>query len=621
MSAKSGCSAPDPIDLSQHTSQPERFKYRTGEERHEPFIRPWRSAFWISRKTNRSISYLKDAQSRSPTNIPHAAYRTSTMKIGFAQINTTIGDFAGNAERISQAYKKCVREGAEVVLTPEMSIVGYPPRDLVFRSNFIPESLQVRDQLAKIADEVPLFVGYIDYNGAGSGPKFTNSAAMLHKGRVLGRADKSLLPTYDVFDEARYFQPGSRPQIWQAGPRRFGITICEDIWTEENLPNKLYVDNPPNFVAQRGADLIVNLSASPFSAGKPKRRAEMLKKVSSQLHRPIAYCNAVGGNDHLVFDGYSMAVNTEGKLAHVLPGFEECVEVRDLTKPGQQLLEEEIRDIRKALVLGVRDYVGKCGFKQVVLGLSGGIDSALTAAIAAEAIGPENVLGVMMPSQISSKGSVDDSVKLAKNLGIEIEKVPIGRSLNAMKASLKGAFGDREEDVTEENLQARMRGMILMSISNKFGRLLLTTGNKSELAVGYCTIYGDMCGGLAVISDLPKGQVYALARWINRENEIIPWETIDKAPSAELRPDQKDQDTLPPYDVLDQILELLVEQARSVKEVVNKGFDEETVRWIARRVDLNEWKRQQAAPGIRVTTKAFGVGRRIPIAQRFWETG
>ena len=539
------------------------------------------------------------------------------MKIGFAQINTTIGDFGGNAERIVNAYRKCVDEGADVVITPELSIVGYPPRDLIFRSNFIPESLEVRDQIAKGTDEVPLLVGYVDYNAAGSGPKFTNSAAMLHKGRVQGRADKCLLPTYDVFDEARYFQPGARPTVWQAGPVRLGISICEDIWTESYLPNKLYVDNPPNFLAQRGADLIVNLSASPFHAGKPRQRAAMLKKISKQLHRPIAYCNAVGGNDQLVFDGYSMAVNADGQLAHALPGFEERVEVRDMTRPGQQLLEDDLRDIRKALVLGIRDYVRKCGFKQVLLGLSGGIDSALTAALAAEAIGPENVLGVTMPSQISSKGSVDDSVQLAKNLGIEIEKIPIGRSLNAMKASLKGVFGDREEDVTEENMQARIRGLILMSMSNKLGRLLLTTGNKSELAVGYCTIYGDMCGGLAVISDLPKMQVYALSRWINRHDEIIPWATIDKAPSAELRPDQKDQDTLPPYEVLDEVLELLVEQARSVPEVVKKGFDEEIVRWIASRVDLNEWKRQQAAPGLRVTTKAFGVGRRIPIAQRF----
>lgn len=539
------------------------------------------------------------------------------MKIGFAQINTTIGDFAGNAERITKAYKKCVADGADVVITPELSIVGYPPRDLIFRSNFIPESLEVRDQIAKEVDDVPLLVGYVDHNSTGAGPRFTNSAAMLHKMRVQGRADKCLLPTYDVFDEARYFQPGVRPIVWQAGPVRLGISICEDIWTEDYLPSKLYAENPPITLAQRGADLIVNLSASPFHAGKPKQRAEMLKKISAELRRPIAYCNAVGGNDHLVFDGHSLAVNADGKLMHALPGFEECVEVRDMTRPGPQLLEEDLRDIRKALVLGVRDYVRKCGFKQVVLGLSGGIDSALTAAIAAEAIGPENVLGVTMPSQISSKGSVDDSVELAKNLGIQIEKIPIGRSLNAMKSSLKVVFGDREEDVTEENMQARIRGMILMSISNKFGRLLLTTGNKSELAVGYCTIYGDMCGGLAVISDLPKGQVYALSRLINKHQEIIPWNTIDKPPSAELRPDQKDQDTLPEYDVLDAVLEMLVEQAKSIDEVVAKGFDEEIVRWIASRVDMNEWKRQQAAPGLRVTTKAFGVGRRIPIAQRF----
>lgn len=539
------------------------------------------------------------------------------MKVGFAQINTTVGDFVGNAKRISDAYDKCVADGAEVVLTPELSITGYPPRDLVFRSNFIPESLEIRDQLARKTDQVPLLVGYVDLNAAGAGPKFTNSVSMLHKGKVQGRADKCLLPTYDVFDEARYFQPGARPQVWQAGPRRFGISICEDIWTEDYLPNKLYVDNPPNFLAQRGADLIVNLSASPFHTGKPKQRAEMLKKISGELRRPIAYCNAVGGNDELVFDGYSMITNGAGQLVHTLPGFKEAVEVRDIVRPGQQLLGDDMPDLYHALVLGLRDYVHKCGFKQAVIGLSGGIDSALTATIAAEALGPENVLGVTMPSQFSSKGSVDDSEKLAKNLGIDFEKISITRAVTTLKSTLAPIFKGREEDVTEENMQARARGLILMSISNKFGRLLLTTGNKSELAVGYCTIYGDMCGGLAVISDLPKMQVYALSRWINREDEIIPWNTIDKAPSAELRPNQTDQDTLPPYKILDKMLELLIEKSLSISEVVEKGFDEKTVRWVARQVDNNEWKRQQAAPGLRVTTKAFGIGRRIPIAQRF----
>ena len=542
------------------------------------------------------------------------------MKLGLCQLNPTIGDFSGNAKKIIAAYRECVALGADVVITPELSVCGYPPRDLIYRSKFVPRSLEILAEIADHTDEVPLLVGYVDFSNGSHGPRHINAAALLRHGKVERRFQKCLLPTYDVFDEARYFSPAEEVGWFEHGGKRIGVTICEDIWTEDYLPTRLYVKNPPAALAKEGAELIVNLSASPFHAGKANERLAMLGGVARSTGCPIVYCNAIGGNDQLVFDGHSLAVAADGTPLARLPGFREAIRVVDLEADAEdagEWAESEAEEIFQALSLGVKDYLGKCGFKSAVIGLSGGIDSALTAAVAADALGPENVLGVTMPTEFSSEGSVSDSVALANHLCITCHQVPIQTVFEAVKALTKPVFGDRPEDVTEENMQSRIRGLILMSISNKLGHLLLTTGNKSELAVGYCTIYGDMCGGLAVISDLPKTMVYEVSRWLNREREIIPWNTIDKAPSAELRPDQKDQDSLPPYDILDAILERYVERHWSTDEIVADGYDPETVRWVARAVDINEWKRQQAAPGIRVTTKAFGMGRRFPIAQRY----
>lgn len=539
-------------------------------------------------------------------------FLVSAMRIGLAQINTTVGDFEGNKRLILDAYKKLVADGAELVLTPELAVTGYPPRDLVFRSGFVHRSEEVIQELAHEVALVPLIVGFVAHNEKHRGKPFRNAAAVLHRGKVVAIRHKSLLPTYDVFDEARYFEPADEITPVHVSGLRLGITICEDIWTDEYLPRPFYHVSPPEKLAAQGIDLLVNLSASPFHAGKPDVREKMMCATAREINAPIAYCNAIGGNDQLVFDGHSVIIERDGAVTTRLVGFAE-----EIACEGLRATTSETEQIYQALVLGTRDYIRKCGFKSAVIGLSGGIDSAITAVIAADALGPENVTGVSMPSRYSSEGSKDDARDLARNLGIHYHTVPIEPVFATLKDQLSGVFAGKAEDLTEENMQSRIRGVIMMSFSNKFGSLLLTTGNKSELAVGYCTIYGDMCGGLAVISDLPKMRVYEVSRWINREKEIIPWPSIDKPPSAELRPDQKDQDTLPPYEVLDAILELLVEQNLSVREVTERGFNEETVRWIAKKIDVNEWKRHQAAPGLRVTTKAFGVGRRIPIVQRF----
>lgn len=543
------------------------------------------------------------------------------MNIGIAQINAVIGDFPGNVKRILAAYRECLEEGAELVVTPELSLVGYPPRDLVFKSQFVPKCLQALDYLAGEIREVPLLVGYVDrHHPAHPGKPFRNAAAWLENGKVQHRIWKTLLPTYDVFDERRYFEPGecSTPISWKG--KRIGITICEDIWTEDYLQRPLYDRDPVEELAAKGVDLLLNLSASPFHLGKPLLRRAMIGGIARKTKVPMVYCNAVGANDQLVFDGHSLVTDANGRVATQLPGFTEACHVVDpfLSLENDVPLDScDAEELYRALVLGVRDYVTKCGFTSVCLGLSGGIDSALTAAIAADALGPENVRGLTMPSPYSSQGSVDDSFALAKNLGIRCDELPIRDAFEAVKMTMKPVFAGMPEDVTEENMQARLRGVMLMALSNKENHLLLTTGNKSELAVGYCTIYGDMCGGLAVISDLPKVRVYEVSRWINREREVIPWNTLEKPPSAELRPDQKDQDTLPPYEILDGILELYVEHQLSADEIISRGFEESTVRWVQRRVDLNEWKRHQAAPGLRVTSKAFGIGRRMPIVQRF----
>ncbi len=543
------------------------------------------------------------------------------MKIGIAQINPVVGDFPGNAKKILAAYRECLDAGAELVITPELSLVGYPPRDLVFKSQFVPRCLQALDYLAGESREVPLLVGYVDHHHPGNpGKPFRNAVAWLEGGRIVHRIWKTLLPTYDVFDERRYFEPGDRcePVIWKG--RRIGVTICEDIWTEDYLQRPTYDRDPVEELCAKGIDLLLNLSASPFHLGKPLMRRAMIGGIAHKAKVPVVYCNTCGANDQLIFDGHSLVAGANGRISAQFPGFSEVCRVVDATAQVENdaaLDEDENRQIHQALVMGLRDYVTKCGFSSVCLGLSGGIDSALTAVIAAEALGPENVRGLTLPSPYSSRGSVDDSFALARNLGIRCDEVSIVESFEAVKRTMQPVFEGKPEDVTEENMQARIRGLLLMALSNKENHLLLTTGNKSEMAVGYCTIYGDMNGGLAVISDLPKTRVYQVARWINREREIIPWNTIDKPPSAELRPDQKDQDTLPPYEVLDSILELYVEHHLSPDEIISRGYEESTVRWIQRRVDLNEWKRHQAAPGLRVTSKAFGIGRRMPIVQRF----
>lgn len=540
------------------------------------------------------------------------------MKIGFAQINTTVGDFAGNCDRILAAYQELDAAGADFVLTPELAITGYPPQDLLFKSRFVPENLAALDRLRSNLRSAALVVGFIDANRSESGRHFHNAAAVLESGQEPQIVHKSLLPTYDVFDEARYFEPASAVSPVTIKGRSFGVTICEDIWTRESLPRPLYTCDPVEKLASAGATAILNLSASPFQLGKPAQRLGMIQALATKYGIPFYYCNSVGGNDQLVFDGNSLAVAADGRLIWQGASFAEetaCVPPSSLSPSPSP--RTECGDLHQALVLGLRDYMAKCGFKTCVLGLSGGIDSALVACLAADAVGKENVTGVAMPTQFSSAHSVADAEALAANLGIRYLKIPIQEAFETFKAQMLPAFEGRAEDATEENMQARLRGMTLMALSNKLGSILLTTGNKSELAVGYCTLYGDMCGGLAVISDVPKTMVYRLSRHINRDREIIPESTLTKPPSAELRPDQKDQDTLPPYDVLDEVLALYVEENLSGADIIARGFDAETVRWIVRRVDLNEYKREQAAPGLKVTGRAFGIGRRMPLAQRF----
>ena len=544
-----------------------------------------------------------------------------SMKIALVQINAVVGDFPGNAKRILAGYREALEKGAELVVTPELSLVGYPPRDLVFKSQFVPRCLQALDYLKGEVGEVPLLVGYVDRSQKRPGRAFRNAVAWLEEGEIRERIFKTLLPTYDVFDEWRYFEPSEECRVIDFKGRKVGVTVCEDIWTEDFLYRPLYEREPVRELKEKGAEVIVNLSASPFALNKPVARRDLFASVAKEAGVPLVYCNAVGGQDQLIFDGHSAVVDGEGEVLASLAGFREEVAVVDVGGKNEGVIWPELEEnaqLYEALVLGLRDYATKCGFREACLGLSGGIDSAMTAALAVEALGAENVRGLTMPSRFSSEGSIGDSVKLARNLGMRCEEVPIGEVFEEVKKALAGPFEGAKEDVTEENMQARIRGLFLMSLSNKTGAILLTTGNKSELAVGYCTMYGDMCGGLAVISDLPKTRVYELARWMNREREVIPWDTIEKPPSAELAPDQKDQDSLPPYEELDGILELYVEQQMSASDIVEcHDYEESIVRWVQRRVDLNEWKRHQAAPGLRVTSKAFGVGRRMPIVQNF----
>ncbi len=549
------------------------------------------------------------------------------MRLGFAQINTIVGDLPGNRRRILDAYAALVAQGAQLVVFPELIVCGYPPRDLLFKRRFVSDIQESLTQIAAAIGEVPALVGTVEPNTTGQGRPFFNSAAFCHRGRVAVHARKCLLPTYDVFDEDRYFEPAASPTVIEHAGRRIGVTICEDIWTHPMLSTRrLYTGRTPlDQLAGERCDVMVNLSASPWYASKENVRHTLVADAARLLRCPVAYVNAIGGNDELIFDGRSLAADANGELLAGLDAFREELRVVDVGNGAAQhgpvvsatFAQGEQPDIFDALVLGVRDYAHKSGFKRGLVALSGGIDSALVAVIAAEAFGRENVMGVSLPSSISSQHSRDDARILAANLGIRFETMHISGPVAECEKALFALFKTQPRDVTEENIQARIRGVLMMALSNKFGSLLLTTGNKSEMAVGYCTLYGDMAGGLAVISDVFKTQVYALSRWINREKEIIPHNTIEKPPSAELRPGQVDQDSLPPYDVLDAILKRYVEEGLSRRDLVAQGFAEAVVNDVARKVDRNEYKRKQAAPGLKITPLAFGVGRRIPIVQKY----
>lgn len=540
------------------------------------------------------------------------------MRIGLAQINTTVGDLVANARRLLTAYEEAVRAGAEIVVFPELTLTGYPPKDLLESDEFVEANQSALASVAERIGAAPALVGFAEPNPAEHGNPLFNAAAWIEDGRVRAIHRKLLLPTYDVFDEDRYFEPSSEAIVVDFGGRRIGITICEDVWTE-GLPRSLYEVDPVTLLAEQGADLVLNLSSSPFEVGKDALRHRLVSGHAREHALPFVYVNLVGGNDDLVFDGNSFVCDAKGNITHTLAPFAEEVRVVDVDAPASHpaaTLPEDIDSVYRALVLGTRDYAHKCGFRSAVLGLSGGIDSALTAAIAAEAFGKDNVLGVTMPSQYSSAGSVDDSVALARNLGIRCSAIPIEGIFGSFLEALAPEFEGLAPDVTEENLQARIRGTLLMAISNKRGHLLLTTGNKSEMAVGYCTLYGDMNGGLAVISDVPKTMVYELCRFLNRDRETIPVSTIEKPPSAELRPDQKDTDSLPDYEVLDPLLRQIIEEHAGRNELIALGYEAALVDRIVRLVDRNEYKRKQAAPGLKVTSKAFGTGRRIPLAMR-----
>jgi NAD+ synthase/NAD+ synthase (glutamine-hydrolysing) len=543
------------------------------------------------------------------------------MKIALLQINPTVGDLAGNAGLILDALRVAHAAGADLAVTPELALVGYLPRDLLLNPGFVSRSWAALDDLARIAAELPpVLVGLPEPNPSDQGRPLFNTAALLRHGKIEHRFRKALLPTYDVFDEDRYFEPFHGPQVLDFGGTRVGISICEDIWNDRDFwKRRRYHHDPVEELINAGATAVVNLSASPFSAGKHVRREEMISSLARKHHVAVAYVNQFGGNDDVVFDGRSCAFNADGAPIARGRSFGPDVVICDLTTAGSIAPPSDVgieSEIWRALVLGTFDYVRKCGFATVVLGLSGGIDSALTAAIAVEALGANNVLGVLMPSPYSSKGSIEDARELAGNLGIETLTLPIEPAMRAMQRTLRDAFAGRPSGVAEENIQARIRGNLLMALSNQRGAMLLTTGNKSELSVGYCTLYGDMSGGLAVIADVPKTMVYRIAQWRNQICAVIPEASLTKAPSAELRPNQTDQDSLPPYEMLDDILQRHVERHQPAEEIVAAGFDADTVHRVMRLVRLAEFKRKQAAPGLKVTDRAFGTGWRMPIAAK-----
>lgn len=546
------------------------------------------------------------------------------MRVGLAQLNPVVGDFAGNLRLIEQALERMAPDRPDMAVFPELCLTGYPPRDLLEREWFVRQADAAAGRLLELSARLPgtgILCGTIARTGRSAGRALHNCAVLVENGRELFRQAKTLLPTYDVFDEARYFGPAAAVRTFDYRGERLGITICEDAWSLPGFASgQRYDRDPVAELAAQGATLLLNLAASPFAQGKEAVRFRLFEGHARRHGIPAVFVNQVGGNDELVFDGRSLALDGQGRLLAALAMFDEQLAVVDTAAAGAASGYQppaRVESVFRALVLGVRDYVRKCGFEKVVLGLSGGIDSAVTCCVAAAAVGPENVMGVTMPSEFSSEGSVADSRELAANLGIEFRVIPIHRTHQSYRELLADTFAGRQPDTTEENIQARVRGNVLMAISNKFGHLVLNTGNKSELAVGYCTLYGDMSGGLSVLADVPKMLVYELAQFVNRERMVIPRATITKPPSAELRPGQTDQDTLPPYPVLDQIVERYVDEGASPDEIAAEGIERGVVDRVVSAIDRSEYKRRQAAPGIKVSGKAFGIGRRFPIAAKY----
>jgi NAD+ synthase (glutamine-hydrolysing) len=546
---------------------------------------------------------------------------TKCVKIALGQINPTVGDFSGNAAKHIDWARRAQSNGAELILFPELSVCGYPPRDLVERPSFVARNRETVEQIAAATRGISVICGMVTPAESETGKSVMNSAALLQDGKIAFVQSKMLLPTYDVFDEMRNFAPAKSQKIFSLSGQEVALTICEDAWNDKLFwPKRLYVIDPIEALIRSGGNVVLNISASPFWIGKREFRHQMLAAIARHHKVPVAMVNQVGGNDSLVFDGSSIVLNSEGNIIAQGGSFEEDLIYFDsgsLTGDIHRQIEGDEASVYAALVLGTRDYMRKCGFQKAIIGLSGGIDSALTAVIAADAVGPENVIGVGMPGPYSSPGSIDDARALAENLGIRFELLSIQCPYEAYRATLQNVFAGLDEDVTEENIQSRARGTLLMALSNKFGAIVLSTGNKSELGVGYCTLYGDMVGGLAVISDVPKTLVYRLSHYVNSRRAVIPEATLEKPPSAELRPNQKDSDSLPPYEILDAVLEDYVEDAHSAEQIsADRGFDIETVRRVMRMVDRAEYKRQQAAPGIKISPKAFGYGRRFPIAAK-----
>lgn len=542
------------------------------------------------------------------------------MKIGIGQINVIVGDLEGNKGIILGAYEELCNKGAEIVMFPELALVGYSPRDLIFRDHFVRDNEKALDEIAQKSGKVPMLVGFVECDWGSEAKHRYNAVAWCENGEVKHIARKTLLPSYNVFDEKRYFHPGEGPLIVNWKGKKIGLTICEDIWTGKDRKS-FRIDNadPVKAMAEVGVDLVLNFSASPWDFRKWRMREEVVREVVKACESPIVYVNHYGGHDELVFDGRSLVMNKEGEVIARCRAFKEDLRVVDLEHVGEIDGEmSEIEEIYEGVLLGLGDYVRKVGFKKALVGLSGGIDSAVVCALAVAALGKEAVMGFGLPSAISSEHSIEDARKLAENLGIKFEVLGIQPIVDATEKVLEPLFKGMTRDVTEENIQARARGVLLMAISNKLNGILLTTGNKSEMAVGYCTLYGDMAGGLAVISDIVKTKVYELARYINRDGEVIPWNTINKEPSAELSPNQKDSDSLPPYSVLDPIVCQYIEEHRSRKDIIKMGFDADVVNAIILKIDRNEYKRKQAPPGLKITTNAFGIGRRMPIVQKYY---